>query len=250
MGKKLKISKKLISTIMAGLTFALIGSGCSKDDVSLTKGLRGLSTVQKDEDGTECKVDEYIKSYLESLGTDMQTEETALVTANIADDKPAVNKALATILTAELKAVVAEALNVSESELSNFHVEGFYRDAFWNDVDEYGICFEYDGKEYLLKATGKSKTWCFYIRAAKQGQIDINYDSESYATFYDVNDFAFDALSSKAIIDPDALTMQLAPGYEIDDPLLGPTYVKKFDGKVYVKTDLDRRSATEGGNAA
>ena len=142
MGKKFNISNKWIGPIMAGLTFVLIGSGCSKSNninVGLTKGLRGLSTVQTDEDGTECKVDEYIKSYLENLGTDMQTEEKALVTASIDDDTPVVNEKFARILTAELKAAVAEALNVSEGELLNFHVEGVNRKAYFDkdSIDEY-----------------------------------------------------------------------------------------------------------------
>lgn len=259
MDKKLKFSKKLIGTIAAGLTFVLIGSGCSKsnndnnNNVSLTKGLRGLSTVQTDEDGTECKVDEYIKSYLENLGTDMQTEEKALVTASIDDDKPAVNKAFATILTAELKAVIADALNVSESELLNFHVEGVYRKAYWDKdcIDEYAICFEYGGRKYSFKTIDEFKTWCFYIRAAEQGQIDNYIDSESYATFYDVNDFAFDALSIEAEFDFDALTMKLADGHEINDPLLGKVKVLTYDGKVGGAANAKRRIATRnGGNAA
>ena len=255
MGKNFEISKKLRRAIAAGLTFVLIGAGCGKDDVNLTKGLRGLSTVQTAEEGaeegTKCQVDEFIKSYLENLGTDMQTEEIALVSASIANDKPAVNKALATILTAELKAVVAEGLGVSESELSNFHVKGLYRDAFWNDVDEYVICFEYDGEPYSFKTAGTSKTWCFYIRAAEQGQIDINSDSESKAAFNTVYKFAIDALSRKAVIDPNARTMTLAPGNAETDKLLGPTYVKTLDGLVTVITDPTRKSATRyGGNAA
>lgn len=250
MGKKLKISKKMISTIMAGLTFVLIGSGCGKSNVSLTKRLRGLSTVQATEDGTECKVDEYIKSYLESLGTDMQTEEIKFATGSISENTSDVNEALARILTAELKAVVAEALNVSESELLDFQVEGVYRKAFIDKdrIDEYAISFKYDGKKYSFMTTGESKTWCFYIRTAEQGQIDTNPDdSESYAISSDVYDFAGNALSYKAVIDPADVTIKLAPGSEEYDSLLGLQDDKTFAGKIYVKTDWDRRSATRNG---
>ena len=218
------ITKLLARTAMIVL-MAPMTVGCGKKDAYLTEKLEMLSQVPATEDGQECLVDEYIKSYLSKEDTSMQELEIALQTAYISKDKDGVNECLAKILTAELKAIIAEGLGVKEGELENFRVIGVQEepgllDAEVDHLDVYAVTFDYQGNNYTLEAAnGMAQNICFNIRAAMKGQVDLSTDSST--SFEIVYQKAKEFMAATGKTNDKASIIKLTPAYCDKERLFG-----------------------------